>query len=97
MIEQIEDSSNQSTAYVHKLEKEVQQLQLQLEQKNLQLEHNTISPTRASRPSSIERTNQQRERSSSIRRSNNPAVAENDLRQRTTSTDIGFKKDFLPE
>ncbi len=89
--EHIENSSNQ----IRQLEDTVKQLQLKLEQQNLQLEHNTTTHT--SRSESIERTNQRRERSSSNRRVNNEVTAENDLTQRKTSTDIGFKSSFLPQ
>jgi hypothetical protein len=94
ILEQIETSSNQSGNYVQELENKVQKLQLELQQKTPQLEHNT---TRPSRSSSIERPNQQRERSLSNRRPNTDALDENELRQRTTSTDIGFRKDLFPE
>jgi hypothetical protein len=90
--EPIENQSNQ----IQTLENKVAQLQIQLERQNLQLEHNATATTRTSRTSSIERTNQQRERSSSNQRIN-PVAAENDLRQRTTSPNIGFKTDFLPQ
>ncbi len=97
MIEQIENPSNQSTEYVQQLKDQVQKLQLELQQKNLQLEHHPTATARASRPLSIERTTQQqRERSSSNRRPNTDALAENELRQRTTSTNIGFRNDVLP-
>jgi hypothetical protein len=90
VVEQIENSTN----YVQELETKVQRLQLELQQKNLQLEHNT---THNSRSSSIERTNQTRERSASNRRPNTDALMENELRQRTTTSDVGFRKEFLPE
>jgi len=94
IVEQIDNSSNQSPNYLQELENKVQKLQIELQQKNLQLEHNT---TRPSRTSSIERTNQPRERSASNRRPNTDAQAENELRQRTTTSEIGFRQDFLPE
>jgi membrane protein involved in colicin uptake len=99
VVEQIENSSNHSTNYIQELENKVQKLQLELQQKNLQLEHNTTLPiTHNSRSSSIERTNQQRQRSSSNRRSNTEDIAENELRQRTISpNNIGFRKDFFPD
>jgi len=88
--EQIENSSNR----VQELENKIQKLQSELQQKNLQLEHNT---THVSRSTSIGRTNQPRERSLSNRRPNTDAQAENELRQRTTSPNIGFRQDLLPE
>jgi len=96
VVEQIE---NPSTNNVRQLEDTIKKLQLELQQKNLQLEHHpTATTARASRPSSIERTTQQqRERSSSNRRPNTDALGENELRQRTTSADIGFRKDLLPK
>jgi multidrug efflux pump subunit AcrB len=98
VVEQIENSSNQSENRVQELENKVQKLQLELQQKNLPIEHNTTPTTRPNRSSSIERTNQPRERSlSSNRRPNTEAITENELRQRTTSSDIGFRKDFFPE
>jgi Skp family chaperone for outer membrane proteins len=112
IVEQIDNSSNQSPNYLQELENKVQKLQIELQQKNLELEHNTTRPSRAS---SIERTNQQRERSpsnqqrqrspsnqqrersASNQRSNTDAQVENELRQRTTSPNIGFREDFLPK
>ncbi len=97
VIEQIENPSNQSTEYVQQLKDQVQKLQLELQQKNLQLEHHPTATARTSRPSSIERTTQQqRKRSSSNRRPNTDVLAENELRQRTTSPNIGFRNDVLP-
>lgn len=91
IVEQIERPAD----YVQQLENQVQQLKLEIQQKNLQIEHDT---TRPSRSTSIENLNQQRERSSSNRRVNSDAVSdENKLRKRTTSPNIGFKPDFLPE
>lgn len=89
VAEPIENQSNQ----VEQLQNTVQKLQLELQEKQLQLEHRPSA--RDSRPTSTERADRQRERSSSTRRANADALAENDLRQRTTTADIGFRKDFL--
>ncbi|CAF1469922.1 unnamed protein product [Rotaria magnacalcarata] len=84
-------------ADVDKLENRIKQLELQLEEKNRALEYNATSPVRSSRSSSIEKQSQQRERSSSIRRVQIEKDDEHELQQRITTTNIGFRKDFLPD
>ncbi|CAF5182799.1 unnamed protein product [Rotaria magnacalcarata] len=61
------------------------------------MEYNATSPVRSSRSSSIEKQSQQRERSSSIRRVQIEKDDEHELQQRITTTNIGFRKDFLPD
>lgn len=65
------------------------------QQQNSQLEHKPTTTTRPSRTSSIERIDESRQRSQSRSRVNASAQEENDLRQRTTSPEIGFRKDLL--
>lgn len=94
VVERIEHQPNATGNQVQQLQDTVQRLQLELQQRNLQLEHNAQPTARASRSPSIGRSNQERERSSSARRSNASALAENNLRQRTTTADIGFRRDL---
>ena len=108
-MEQIDHQANATTGnQIQQLQNTVQRLQLELQERNLQLEHNPRSTSRASRSSNIERSDQERERSSSTRRSNQEregsspirrpnasALAENELRQRTTTADIGFRRDLI--
>jgi hypothetical protein len=93
IIEQLEGRSDDPPVNVKALEDKIKQLESQLEQKtNLQLEHNSTSPIRASRSSSIlETTTQQRERSSSHQRSNN----EDELRQRQPPPPPGFRQEIF--
>lgn len=93
-VEPIEHQQNPAENQIQHLENTVRRLQLELQQRNLQLEHHTQPTARTSRSSSIGRSNQERERSSSSQRPNASAAAENVLRQRTTTADIGFRKDL---
>ena len=106
-VEQIDHQANATANQIQQLQNTVQRLQLELQERNLQLEHNPRSTARVSRSSSIGRADQERERSSSnrrvdqernvsspVQRPNASALTENELRQRTTTADIGFRKDL---
>lgn len=97
--ERLENSSNQSNANILELQNKIKELELKLEQKNLQqLEYKDASPspTRPSRSSSIHDNPSQRERSSSTRRVQTEEINDTQLRQRSSSIHIGFKKEFYP-
>ncbi|UJR21691.1 hypothetical protein I4U23_024768 [Adineta vaga] len=98
VVEQIEDSSNKLTNQVRQLQEANEQLRLQLKEKNLALEHNLTTSTRSSRTTTtVEASPIERERSLSSRRSTSQDANGTELRQRPTSSSIGFKQEFLPE
>lgn len=89
-VQQIENANTR----IQQLEARIEELQ----QQNLQLEHNPMT-TRSSRALSRERVEEVRQRSISRTRVNlNTSVEqENELRQRTTAPEIGFRRDILSD
>lgn len=87
----------QTTTQVRELQDQVESLKLELAKQNLRIEHQPPTPTRTSRPASVEDSSRERQRSLSSQRSNKENFPETDLRQRPTPDGIGFKQEFLPD